>query len=314
MENNLHYTGTGFNYHYNLARDFSALNSKNEEVTTRDGHVFAYIMDITLHAATTGSYVIRTAPNTWKMRNAFRKWHAYRDMMFEEAGVEGEEKGRYGKTIRPRLGAGMTDANTQAPTGVDLGEWTYTKIAATPGFSEDGIGTESGSIVDLYELNICDENQVTSTSAQGTQRYSSVGMIHSYNQDRMEVITPTAGETVEGQNNPLALLRYKGTSSGEVMDIVEEQELEAPPYSIVDNGSSVDTVLSAIAQLTVGSGNIWDTQNNTQVENTVRLPRLITFRNVVVPAGMLILSSADGDANAILHMRCTGKVLCKDLA
>ena len=170
MEGHLLYSGTNSGQYINLARDLSALNSKNEEVTTRDGHVYAYICNITVHSDTTGTYSIVASPNTWKMRNAFRKWHAYRDMMFDEAGVEGEEKGRYGKTIRPYLDASMKSGTIKAPSNVDLGEWTYSQIAATPGYKEAGTDTESASIVDVYDLNICGQNQVSSTSAQGTLR------------------------------------------------------------------------------------------------------------------------------------------------
>lgn len=313
-EGNLLYSGTNSNQYINLARDLSALNSKNEEVSTRDGHVYAYICNITVHSDVTGSYSVFTAPNTWKMRNAFRKWHAYRDMMFSEAGVTDEEKGRYGKTIRPYLDAGMASGVIKTPTGVDLGDWTYSEIAATPGFVESAIGTEGGSIVDVYNLNILGENQVSSTSASGTERYSAVGMIHSYNQDRMEIVTPVAGETVEGQNNPLALLRYKGAAAGELMDIVEEQELEAPPYSIDDNGSSVDMTCKGIATLSVGTASVWDTDAGAQVVNATTIPKTITFRNIVVPAGLLILTTANRADNALVHLECVGKVLCKDLA
>jgi hypothetical protein len=314
MEGSLLYNGTNSGQYINLARDLSALNSKNEEVTTRDGHVYAYICNITVHSDVSGSYAVRAAPNTWKMRNAFRKWHAYRDMMFDEAGVEGEEKGRYGKTIRPYLDESMKSGTIKAPAGVDLGEWTYSQIAATPGYKEAGTGTESASIVDVYDLNICGPNQVSSTSAQGTQRYSAVGMVHSYNQDRMEVVTPTAGETVEGQNNPLAMLAYKGAAAGEVTDIAEDQELEAPPYSIVDNGSSVNLVYRGIATLSVGTASVWNTQTNAQVVNTTTLPKTITFRNIVVPAGLMQLTTANRADNALVLVECIGKVLCKDLA
>lgn len=314
MEGHLTYSGTNSQQYINLARDLSALNSKNEEVTTRDGHVYAYICNITIHSDVTGTYSVLAAPNTWKMRNAFRKWHAYRDMMFDEAGVEGEEKGRYGKTIRPYLDSAMKSATIKSPLGVDLGEWTYSQIAATPGYKEAGIGTESASIVDVYDLNVCDQNQVSSTSAQGTDRYSAVGMIHSYNQDRMEVVTPSAGETVEGQNNPLALLAYKGAAAGEVTDIAEDQELEAPPYSIVDNGSSVSRVVKAIASLSVGTASVWNTQTNSQVVNTTSIPKTITFRNLVVPAGLFTLTTDNRADNAVVLVECIGKVLCKDLA
>ena len=279
-------------------------------MTSRDGHVYAYICDITIASDVAAAVNLFTAPNTWKMRNSFRKWHAYRDMMFSEAGVTDSEKGRYGKTIRPHLNNAMKDATLKTPVVVDgvgtptLGDWTYTEIAATPGFVEDAIGTEGGSIVDTYDLSICGLNTVSSTTALGTERYSNVGMIHSYNQDRMEVVTPSAGEAIEGQNNPLALLRYKGTSAGEVMDIVHDQETEFPPYDIRDNGDSVYPVYEALTQMSPG----WDGTNS--------IPTVRVLKNVLIPAGVCLLTASvagSADASAI-QIKCVGKVLCKDLA
>jgi len=49
MENQLFYKPDGnTTYYLNLARDLSRINSKNEEVTTRDGHVYGYMVDIKL--------------------------------------------------------------------------------------------------------------------------------------------------------------------------------------------------------------------------------------------------------------------------
>ena len=310
MHGTLSYTQLAASNYFNIARDLSWLNQKNEEVTSRDGHVYAYICDITIASDVATFVNLFTAPNTWKMRNSFRKWHAYRDMMFSEAGVTDSEKGRYGKTIRPHLNNAMKDATLKTPVVVDgvgtptLGDWTYTEIAATPGFVEDAIGTEGGSIVDTYDLSICGLNTVSSTTALGTERYSNVGMIHSYNQDRMEVVTPSAGESIEGQNNPLALLRYKGASAGEVMDIVHDQETEFPPYDIRDNGDSVYPVYEALAQISPG----WN--------GTSSIPSVKVLRNVLVPAGVCLLTaSAAGSASAsAIQIKCVGKVLCKDLA
>ena len=105
--NVLTYQGLETANYYNLCRDLSWMNSKNHEHTDRDGHVLGYICNIKIHSPTTSSVSFAVAPNTWKMQNAIRKWHAYRDLMFSEAGVTESEKGRYGKTIRPYLNAGM---------------------------------------------------------------------------------------------------------------------------------------------------------------------------------------------------------------
>ena len=311
-QNTLSYTtlASGSQY-YNLARDLSWMNSKNHEHTDRDGHVVGYICNVKIHGTVSNSISLGGAPNSWKMRNAFRKWHAYRDLMFSEAGVTDSEKGRYGKTIRPYLDAGMSTGTIHDPVGWDISgtppvqtqEWSYTVIASNPGFSAAATGSDGQSLVDLYDLNICGVNQVAATSPRGSETYTAVGMIHSYNQDRQEVVTPTLdSETIEGQNNPLALLKQGGSvSGGEVMELAEDQELEAPPYDITDNGASTLVAISDIMQINPG----YDGTSSVPVLRTTQL---------FVPAGILKLYTTAADLSANVLIDVVGIVLCKDMA
>eukprot|EP01049_Picozoa_sp_SAG25_P012583 SAG25_NODE_1733_length_2431_cov_7.911235_4_plen_312_part_00 len=309
-QNTLLYGNLKTTQYINLTRDLSWMNSKNHEHTDRDGHVLGYICNVKIHSDTTAGMTFYTAPNSWKMRNAFRKWHAYRNLMFSNAGVTEAEKGRYGKTIRPYLDASMKGGTIMVPAGWDVSgtppvqtqEWTYTEIAAAPGFSEGVVGTEGAAAVDVYELNICGKNQGTTTTS-GTEYYSSVGMIHSYNQDRQEVVTPTLdSQTIEGHNNPLALLKQGGAvSGGEVMEIVEDQELEAPPYDITDDGFSTTLVAQDIMQINPG----YDGSGSVPVQKSTQ---------IFVPAGLLYLSTTAAASNAVMLIDVVGIVRCKDMA
>ena len=123
MQTSLYYgkaAGSEVDY-INVARDLSEYNSKNEEVTTRDGHVYGYLCRFKLKLTEGDAVSLYTAPNTWKMMNAFRKFHAYRNHMFAEAGIDGYEMGRYGKTIRPLLDSGhkTNGSNTLIPFTAD---------------------------------------------------------------------------------------------------------------------------------------------------------------------------------------------------
>jgi hypothetical protein len=306
-QNKLLYTGLTSTQYFNLARDLSWMNSKNHEHSDRDGHVLGYICNIKIHGEVANTISLVTAPNTWKMRNSFRKWHAYRELMFSEAGVTESEQGRYGKTIRPYLDAGMKAGTIKDPVGWDLSaqtqEWSYTQIAAAPGFDASGTGTDGKEIVDVYDLNLTGVNQVEHTASNGTQYFTAVGMIHSYNQDRMEVVTPTVdSQTVEGQNNPLALLKQGGSvSGGEVMDIVQDQELEKPPYDITDNGFSTAIVVSDFTQLNPG------------YDGTSSIPVIKTLQ-CFVPAGLLAITATATDAAAGILIDVLGIVRCKDMA
>ena len=281
-------------YFMNLVKDLSWLNSRNFEHTTRDGHVKGYLVDIDIVCAEAVPFLFTTAPNTWKMRNSFRKFHAYRDMMFRKAGVTKREMGKYGRTIRPFLDPEQVSVTypdpllpqvptvTEEDTLVPLGctdaqrEWTYTTLANEVQFSEGTIpGAAAGGhlegVSDTWPLTICGEN-ADSAHAGTNQLWSTVGMIHSYNLDRMEVVTPTAEEVIAGPANPLAALISTSAASGEVIDIAEDQELEAPPYDIRDKGDSIGRIIADYG--------------NT---NTATL-QVIRMRNIFVPAGILTIS------------------------
>ncbi len=304
MESQLHYgslgnLATGTRY-LNIARDLSRLNSKNEEITSRDGHVFGYMCEFTLNG---GSIALYRASNSWKMRNSFRKFHAYRDMMFDNAGVEGDEMGRYGKTMRPYLDIGHIGGTELIPqtytsAGSDLlldgGEWTYTQLATTPIFGQGPRpSTTLEPWADAFPIHICEENgEEVPPSDEASGTYNSVGMIHSYNLDRMEIVTPGTADALASPTNPLAALRASGNqATGEVLDIAIDQELELPPYDQADNGDSIQTVNGGFVTATSEFATV----------------RFTAF----VPAGLarVVLGGPTS-----LNIRVVGKVLCKDMA
>ena len=300
----------------NLNKDLSGLNAKNIEHTTRDGHVKGFMCNIAFVGASDQVFGVITAPNTWKMRNAFRKFHAYRELMFANAGVSKDERGRYGHTIRPFLNHAHYDAFMKITSnkilaphsdlGVyDQGEWTHSKFASVPLYEtpEDPadtpviMGDSSLYVTDEWNVTILDQNQITSGQDEDftSGTYDTVGMIHSYNLDRQDVITPTtAGETIQGPENPLAALIASGNqAAGDILDITTEQELEAPPYDTLDGGDSVEGIRAQVAKVPTTLG--------------------IVRTNVFVPAGILELNVA-GAGDFDMYIDVIGEVLCKDLA
>ena len=312
MEGNLFYTTTDQNNYINIARDIARVNGKNEEVTTRDGHVQGYLCNFTIYTESTSplSASLLCAPNSWKMRNSFRKFHAYRNIMFENTGVEGDEKGRYGHTIRPLLddimksdGSNVLDPVTYTSTvtggvpvshSIDGGEWTYTSLATTPAYNDQVPTSEAEqNWADAFFLHICEPNIVQGASADKSGFYKSVGMIHSYNLDRMEVSTPT--ETIEGPSNPLAQLIGSGNqATGEVLEIAKDLELEAAPYDLDDDGDSIHALITSYGiQRTTGG--------------TISL-------SAFVPAGVCRLFFSGSPTSSAIEVEVVGKVLCKDMA
>jgi hypothetical protein len=125
--------------------------------------------------------------------------------------------------------------------------------------------------------------------------FKTVGMIHSYNLDRQDVVTPTtAGETIQGPENPLAALIASGNqAAGEILDITEQQELERPPYDEADGGDSVEGIRAQIAKVPSILG--------------------VVRTNMFVPAGIFELN-VSGSGNFDMYIDVIGEVLCKDLA
>lgn len=302
--------------YFNLTRDASAVESKNYEHTTRDGHVKGFIVDYQIVGSTDQFYTFITAPNSWKFRNAFRKFHAYRELMFDNAGVTKEERGRYGHTMRPYL----SDCHRKAEIAYDpdtastlvigqpavvtcsttaemtKGEWTYTQLATVPLYTEQGplMSRSDLPVADEFDLTICNQNVVGALEAQTSGAFDSVGMIHSYNIDRMEVVTPQDESVITGPANPLAALIASGNqAAGEILEITNELELEKPPYDLLDSGDS-------IAQVAAGFGKVPSTGG-------------VIRGRLFVPAGILqILPSSTSSFN--LHVQIVAEVLCKDMA
>ena len=294
-------------------RDLSRYNSKNYEVTTRDGHVKGLLVNLKFTAVDTADPDVPVqakitafgAPNTWKMRNSFRKFHAYRDLMFEHSGITEDEKGRYGKTMRPYLDAGHLSGTELEPFTLDSagngvifngGEWTYSQFATVPLYEAGGLDMKDSTLVvtDSWPVHICEANVQDDTEDLTSGTYGSVGMIHSYNLDRQDVVTPAADNVVEGPSNPLAALIASGNqATGEILNIAEDQELELPPYDQKDDGESIATVVQGygLNRTTGGSFSI----------------------NCFAPAGILrVLSSAA--SSVAIEVTVLGEVLCKDMA
>ncbi len=300
---------TSKSHYLNLVKDMSWLNSRGHNHTDGDGHVVGYWVDVTIVLEDAAPWVLTAAPNTWKMRNSFRKFHFARDEMFRNAGVTKKEMGKYGRTIRPFLEQNMVDYtdlanpkenNVLIPLGCTdaAREWTYTDLGSSPGWEVTETGSGGLSLVDEFKLTICDANKVESTAAGGTTtKFSTAGMIHSYNIDRMEVVTPSGAEVIIGPNNPLASLLAQSVTTGVVTDIAEDQELENPPYDISDAGDSINKVFL-------------DYMNT----NAATL-QVVRVRNLFVPAGILSVFQSSGETvTPTIFVDVKGWSLCKDLA
>ncbi len=320
-----------------LMREQSLGWSKNHQFTTNDGHLKGVLCDITVRY--TGSEVsgqsfsILGLRNTWKLRNAVRKFHFLRNHMFREAGVSRSEMGTYGKTIRPYLDprhAGTVDVGTgqdteelpsytqtwvpsesaptvdpgqyraqQSSTGAGTGFWTRTKFGTVPSYIANASGDSPEATigpVDEWTLTLAGKYQVEATSSEGvTVSYKSVGAIEAYNIDRQAVQVQEDDTSIDGPNNPLAQLASAGNqATGEILEIAEAQEEMPPPYDLNNDGTSINL-------------SILDSWEFPTTKGTH------TFRNMFIPAGMFRIMSGTNDTFTV-DVEVLGEFECRDFA
>ena len=132
-------SGTGRTGFLNLVSDYAALNRKNMRHTDNKGYPLCYVVEVEAIGETANAHTVEifTAPETWVLKNAVRKWHAARNMMLERVGQLGQI-GEYGKTIRPYLSVNHATLGLDArPTLGKLNyETTYTGGGDSPSYSE----------------------------------------------------------------------------------------------------------------------------------------------------------------------------------
>jgi len=301
--------GADTNY-YNIAKCLAQTNSRNEEITDREGNLYGYWCKVQTTSLANDVLVMSWVPNTWKVRNSFRKFHFARDHMFRQAGITKKEMGTYGRTLRPYLSQDhQTDGDqplklwnvgTTAVESATGGEWTYSTLGSAPTF-EDGEEVKDIDIpmVDKWTLTVLGSNRVQDTSTAGIKTWTSVGMVQAYNVDRMEMVPDaTADTSLVSPNNPLAALRTQNVVSGEIVDIAVDQELEAPPYDVADAGDSTKAMYDymPIGGTTAGA------------TAAIRSWGLYFF-----PAGLISLTNQVSNSNS-LEIEVLGKELCKDVA
>lgn len=332
----------GFNVAINVFDGLSRVNHKHQEWTTRDGHLLGALCDITVRIPEGGLFdsTIYGLPNSWTVRNAFRKFHFLRNAMFEKAGVQKSEMGKYGHTLRPRLlpddrwtgtlnadfyqvfpgavlsGEVWADGSTvdiftlanNATTGTGAPvrnkmteELEYTKlVSAVQSIGVTG-GPETERLYDEWDLHIILGHNVTETNV-GSDQWSSVGMLMAYLQDRQAEIPDATFASAMVDGNPLAALASQTTTSGEIVSIAADQSVEEPPYDITDDerGSGVQLV---------NKGHLSVFQITS--ESTVVTKAERTLSNVFLPSGWLTFNSTSTDFE--MDVRVKGIFECRDV-
>jgi hypothetical protein len=165
----------------------------------------------------------------------------------------------------------MNEDNSGNPLTIDMektdgGDWTYSTLVATEATAA------TGSDVDTWTVHICDDHDTANSP------WASVGMIQAYMQDREHPVTPDSDESIDGPENPLALLASQSVTGGEVAAVAEDQEEEAPPYSL-------NTAGDTIRKQEIGWFKLLAYSNT-----TTNMFGDFTLKNVFLPAGYCLLN------------------------
>ena len=331
----------GYNNAINVFDGLSRLNHKHQEWTTRDGHLLGALCDITVRVPSGGSFSTNFygLGNTWIVRNAFRKFHFLRNAMFEKAGVEKSEIGKYGHTLRPNLlplsrWEGTLNAQFfQTFPGADLSaEWDndglvqeftilaqqtsaggsdirnqmtetleYTKLVSSMQAIDVSGAAADELLYDEWDLHIILGHDVQDVNA-GSQQWSSVGMLSAYLQDRQAEIPDTTADAGQVAFNPLAALASQTATSGEIVDIAHEQALETPPYDITS-----DVRGSGVQLAHKGFMDVFQLAS----EATASLKSERTLTNVFLPSGWLTWNSTSNDFEMDIDVK--GIFECRDV-
>lgn len=332
----------GYNIALNVFDGLTRVNHKHQEWTTRDGHLLGALCDITVRTPT--GEVFQTEfyglPNSWTVRNAFRKFHFLRNDMFEKAGVDKSEMGKYGHTLRPNLipddrwtgtlnanffqvypGAVLSgdawddgstvDSFTIANNGITGGgvairnkmeeDLEYTKLVSAVQAIGVAGGPETEKLYDEWDLHIILGHDVTESN-DGADQWSSVGMLQAYLEDRQAAIPDADAVSSMVEFNPLAALAAQTTTSGEIVDIAGEQSREDPPYDIRKDirGSGVQLALK-------GFMDVFQITSESGLSSKATR----TLSNVFLPSGWLTFNTTS--INFDMEIEVKGIFECREV-
>ena len=269
------HSGTGRVGFGNLAKDYAALNRKNMRQTDNKGYPLCYVVQVEAIGDTTQGHQVEiyTAPETWVLKNAVRKWHLARNEMLARGDALGKV-GEYGRTLRPYLskshafsgdirptffqvkhdttysgGPTYIESNQNVVGGIaNGGEWTYTKIASFAEAEEQKIPRPQNYHLVLtgdHSNDAGEEN--TLATGDGLRFYTHVSMMRSYLESRRNtaaIIQTNDGQgTIQQEPNPLSIVMSGSGSQSEVNEIVQDHQREKPPYDMFAN--SADEALNA---------------------------------------------------------------------
>ncbi len=248
--------GASESYFINAAHIMSMMNRKAFHQVTSSGHLKNYGLSLQVFNMVNASTKVSTASTSYPTYNAVRAWHFARKERYADAGFNLSELG-YGSRLRIALDKEQSDLNqstddtkTIRPTHLgntvaEVGEWDWSDVIITPPASTSTTATlESSDVWDSFVLHLCGDHTVEQSIE--TLKYSHVGAIQAWTENRRGWAAPSAEEVIQPEN-PLAFARASDLSSQRLTEEVVDEQKQSPPYSNEDD----DDAQSVFAELVV---------------------------------------------------------------
>ena len=276
-------------YYVNAAHLLSMLNRRAFHQVTSAGHLKNYGLEVQVFNMTNASTAVYTAALSYPTYNATRAWHFARKDRYEDAGFNLSDLG-YGERLRFALDKTMSDSNQSTGTNMikpsnldntiaDKGEWDWSDVIITPpSAGGSAVGLEGQDVTDTFVLHLCGDH--TSDSHGGeTLKFSHVGMIQSWTENRRGWAAPSSEETVQPEN-PLAFARMSELSSYDITAEVSDEQKQSPPYSNVDDDDEESVFAELLIQGQIESAFPNPTTNNDMIIAPGGVARIDITNNV----------------------------------
>ena len=246
--------GAGKSYYINAAHLLSMMNRKAFHQVTSGGHLKNYGLEIQVFNMVNASSAIYTAPLAYPTYNATRAWHFARKERYSDAGFRLSDLG-YGARLRFALDSTMADLNQSTSTDMikpshlsatvsEKGEYDFSEVIVTPPVDHlTGTGNiNEDDLWDKFALHLCGDHTLETGE---TVKYTKVGMIQSWTENRRGWAAPSSEEVIQPEN-PLAFARMSETSSYALTDEVVDEQKQSPPYSNDDDDDATSRFASSV--------------------------------------------------------------------
>lgn len=235
------------NVYIDLARAMSKINRKQYTQVDAKGNAQVYLVRIQQSCsklATTGTSemttTITTAPNNYVTKAAVKAWHRARVKMLTRQGMSLKQLSPYARHLRIAFdGSDSPEAELYSGVGPE-----DTKFVVESQLDESNTGAiTADDLVDTYTLTLVGDHATSSTDP--TTKYTTVGVNKSWLDARRQPMNITDANAegaseldhlqIAHETNPLYEILSGSSIAEELSEVVEDDQLVAPPWSNGDH-------------------------------------------------------------------------------